>query len=412
MTPRLRRAPSHVLPPPVLAESMVRARHEPVLAAMRPRHSLRTGEIVGGRFIVEQRLAAGGMGEVWSGRHRFIRMRVALKSLLPEAYGNPEIVTRFKREAYLLGLVRSDHVARVLDFVEDETHGSVLVMDLVEGVSLAEALRERRLTVEETVDLGVELAKGIGDLHRARIVHRDLKPANVVLGVANGETRGVIVDFGLSRLLEPIDDAAGSDVQGDAITSITRADVALGTMEFTAPEQIVSAKDVGYGADLYALGAILFRATTGRNVFGDLGGAPLARAKLTTTAPALQTGREDRVARGLEALLARALERSPCDRFASADEMLAELGRLQDAMDAESRPTVAVGAGDPLDPRSPVAAAPGFPALTMQTLRQLLPYAGVLLAGVALGLLIALFSFRSPSNARDARPTTERRGTR
>ena len=286
---------------------------------------LRPGAVIAGRYRVERRIGAGGMGEVWAGEHVAAGVRVAVKTLLPAAACDPQIVARFRREAQLLGRIRSDRVARVIDFVEDPRLGLVLVMDYVEGASLADELASRRLGVEEGIDLGVDICAALCDLHRARVVHRDLKPDNIILEpVRGGQRRAVIVDFGLSR--------QETSLSGDeeSLTGITQADVAVGTIPYMAPEQFVSSRDVSGAADLYAVGAILFRAVAGHHVYGDGEDLDYAKLKLTSDAPPLTVSRFDRPAVTLRAIVARALSRRPEARFESAEAMLGELTALQD----------------------------------------------------------------------------------
>src|SRR5690242_7281087 len=118
---------------------------------------LRPGALIAGRFRVERKVGAGGMGEVWAGEQTALGVRVALKTLLPAAACDPQIVARFRREAYLLGRIRSSYVLRVVDFVTDPQVGLVLVMEFVEGEPLSAAVATRRLGVEETIDLGIYL---------------------------------------------------------------------------------------------------------------------------------------------------------------------------------------------------------------------------------------------------------------
>src|SRR5512139_1921425 len=248
------------------------------------------GVLVAGRFRLGRIVGAGGMGEVWAAEDLESGARVALKRLLPAAAKHHEVVARFKREAFLLGRVKSDYVARVIDFVDDETFGLVLVMEFIEGPSLAHILEERTLTVEEAVDLAVDLLHALCDLHDAKIVHRDLKPGNIIMRPLPGRPRAVIVDFGISRLLAS---------EGEEVTGITRANIALGTVEYMAPEQILSSRDVTPITDIYAVGVILFRAVKGHHAFGDRRGEELARAKLIEEAPPLDISRTDDIARGL-----------------------------------------------------------------------------------------------------------------
>jgi serine/threonine-protein kinase len=120
------------------------------------------GALVAGRYRVERRVAGGGMGEVWEGSHCELRLRVALKTLRLDMLGNNEVLARFSREAFLLGRVQSDHVARVFDFVVDPKLGPVLVTEFVEGPSLATLIESKRMSVEEAR----------GSIGRA-IAHRD-----------------------------------------------------------------------------------------------------------------------------------------------------------------------------------------------------------------------------------------------
>jgi serine/threonine-protein kinase len=282
------------------------------------------GAVVAGRYRLERKIGAGGMGEVWAGEHVNIGVRVALKTLLPAAALDQRLVARFRREAQLLGRMRSDRVARVVDFVEDGQFGLVLVMDYVEGELLGSVLAARRLGVEEAIDLGIDIATALCDLHRAKVVHRDLKPDNIILEpISGGHLRAVIVDLGVSRL-------ESGPAGDDSVTSITQVDMAVGTLPYMAPEQLLGSSTATGSADLYAVGAILYRAVSGEQVFGDDDDAAAARRKITGEAPPLELPRIDRVARGLAAVVARALQRRPEQRFETAEEMLRELIDLRD----------------------------------------------------------------------------------
>ncbi len=222
--------------------------------------------------------------------------------------------------------MRSDRVARVVDFVEDPEVGLVLVMDFVDGEPLGLVLEKRSFGVEEALDLGVDIMAAVCDLHRAKIVHRDLKPENIILEPRGGDgrRRAVIVDFGVSRVQHSV-----SSVD-DSLTGITSADMAVGTIPYMAPEQILSSRDATGSADLYAVGAILFRAVSGGHVFGEVDDVDYLKQKLTGPAPPLPLGRVDPVARGIAAIVGRALERRPEERYTSAEAMLRDLSELQE----------------------------------------------------------------------------------
>jgi serine/threonine-protein kinase len=294
------------------------------LPSSRQRPGLAVGAIVGGHFWLLQRVGSGGMGEVWAAEDTTRGLTVAVKLLLQRALHVPEIVARFEREAILLGRLHSDHAPRLLDYIIDPVYGPVLVTELVKGESLALAMKTL-LSVEQALDLGIEVASGLADLHDASVVHRDLKPSNVILRpMADGRTCAVMIDLGVGRLVHEPDD-------GLELADITHGDNVVGTLEYMAPEQIVSCGQVKPAADLYALGALLFRAVTGAPVFGPgLDPVDVVRAKLTVEAPALPTGREDALARGFVKVVARALERNPCARYPSAEELRRDLCDLRE----------------------------------------------------------------------------------
>jgi eukaryotic-like serine/threonine-protein kinase len=323
---------------------------------------LAPGSIIAGRYRVDARVGAGGMGEVWAGEHLAIGMKVAIKTLLPAAAYDREVIARFRREANLLGRIRSDHVARVVDFVEDPTVGLVLVMEYIEGQPLSKLLHQRRLSVEEAIDVGCDVVDALCDLHRAHVIHRDMKPGNIIMEPQPaGKARAIIVDFGMGR----IEQGAGEDLEQ---TNLTRADMALGTLEYMAPEQILNSRDVTAGSDLYAVGAMLYRAIAGRHIFGDAQDAELARAKLMTDASPLQTGRNDRLALGFVNVVMRAVQRRPQMRYQKAEEMLGELRVLQDAVRAAAfehsaaRQLLAPASVPQPNPRQSQASYPGYPA--------------------------------------------------
>ncbi|MFO0755745.1 MAG: serine/threonine-protein kinase [Byssovorax sp.] len=318
---------------------------------------LNPGALVAGRYRVDRKVGSGGMGEVWAGEHVVIGLPVALKTLLPAAACDRQIVARFKREAHLLGRIRSDHVAKVIDFLSDDRAGLVLVMELVEGESLGATLESRKLSVEEAIDLGVDLARALCDLHRAQVVHRDLKPDNVILEPqGDGRLRAVIVDFGLGRVV--------ASAQDEELTGITHADMAVGTIAYMAPEQLLSSRDVTSVSDIYALGAILHRAASGQPLFGGLEDVDYAKKKLFTDPPPMALTRFDRAAAGLQAVVGRAVARRPPDRFQSAREMLDALTELRavaqaTALDLDASTEVATPVSVRIDLR-------GMPALSAQ----------------------------------------------
>src|ERR1700722_9347486 len=143
------------------------------------RRILMAGDIVTGAYETSHMLGEGASGEVWAATHTSTGERVALKVLARGAPENGELAKRFEREAYFLKRTACEHVARIHDFVSDPESGMVLVMELVEGESLATLLEARPMSVEEAIAFGIELLDGVEALHAARVIHRDLKPGNI-----------------------------------------------------------------------------------------------------------------------------------------------------------------------------------------------------------------------------------------
>jgi predicted Ser/Thr protein kinase len=215
--------------------------------------------VLDGRFRVTRTLGQGGMGIVYAAEQVSLGRTVALKVLrgdLPLTAGFSE---RFRREALLLSSVEHPAVVRVIDY---GAHGlsPVLVMEFVEGETLAEVLRrDGALAVERVERLLAQLAQGLAAIHAKGIVHRDLKPENVVLTRApDGTEQARLLDFGIARLASPEEEGPAG--------SVTQSGMVLGTPEYLAPEQGLG-QPLDARTDLYALGVILFEALTGRHPF-------------------------------------------------------------------------------------------------------------------------------------------------
>ncbi|HNS98173.1 MAG TPA: protein kinase [Polyangiaceae bacterium] len=281
------------------------------------------GTMIAGMYRVDRRIGVGGMGEVWAGVRLSDNVGVAIKVLLAHATDANEVQARFRREAQVLVRIRSPYVAQLIDFLTEDD-GFILVMELIPGETLHAVLAyDQALTIEATLDIVSDVLHGLRDLHAANIVHRDLKPGNIVLKPRPGQRpRATLIDFGVSRIISAPEDE-------EEITAITRGDRVLGTLEYMAPEQILGSRTVTGTADLYAVGAMMYRAICGHHVFGDLQEGHLAVAKLNQDAPRMQTGRTDEIAERTQGLVARLLSRRLRDRFKSAEEALVEVASIR-----------------------------------------------------------------------------------
>jgi hypothetical protein len=267
------------------------------------------------RFELRGELGRGAMGRVLRAWDRELRSEVALK-LLPEAEADSQGRERFKREAEALGRLRHPHVTRIHDLLEGPP--LVLVLELIEGESLAERLRRGPLPVEVALRIALEVADALDAAHAEGILHRDVKPANVLL---DGEMGAHLSDFGLARLI-------------DAET-LTRTGQALGSPAYMSPEQatgfVVEAR-----TDVYGLGATLYEALTGElpltaTTLEDM----LVAIEERTPVPAHQ--RRAGIGVELSGLCSRCLAKSADDRPSLA-EFQAELERIRVAPTKRSRP--------------------------------------------------------------------------
>jgi eukaryotic-like serine/threonine-protein kinase len=266
-----------------------------------------TGRTLVGRYQLDQLLAAGGMGEVWTGTDLVLGRRVAVKLLRPELAADPRLVARFRREAVAAARLSHPSIVAVYDTVSDGGTEAV-VMQLVKGRSLRQVLDDRtRLEPSAVRRIGVALSHALDAAHRAGVVHRDVKPGNVLL---TPDRHVLLADFGLAKVLD-----------SDDGLSYPRAMV--GTAKYLAPEQ-VEGRPVDGRADLYALGVVLYECLTGRVPFRGATDADTAKARLEREAApvrSLRPGVPKPLADIVDGLLARDPDRRPSSAAVVADEL-------------------------------------------------------------------------------------------
>jgi serine/threonine protein kinase len=273
------------------------------------------GTVLAGKYRVDQVLGVGGMGVVVAARHLDLDHKVAIKFLLPALLEDHEAVARFAREARAAVRITSEHVARVLDVGTLDNGAPYMVMEFLEGDDLSGWLRSRgRLPVEQAVEFVLQACVAIADAHSMGIVHRDLKPANLFCIRRNdGQFVIKVLDFGISKV-------TGGGHPSDAGMSVTRTSAVMGSPLYMSPEQVQSAKSVDARTDLWALGVILFELLTGDVPFpGDTFGEIAVKIAVRTP-QALRAYRSD-VPRGLEAVVARCLEKERDRRYADVAEL-------------------------------------------------------------------------------------------
>ncbi|MBM4363781.1 MAG: serine/threonine protein kinase, partial [Deltaproteobacteria bacterium] len=216
------------------------------------------GALVGGKYRIVRRLGEGGMGTVFEAVHEHLGSRFALKFLNPDLARRPGVVARFLQEARLSATIRSPHVTQVIDVDQSEEGDPYFVMELLEGESLERLLtREGRLPLPLAIDLSIQILAALEAAHAHGVVHRDLKPDNVWLVSVPGGLHVKLLDFGVAKLRR----------DGEALAVATRPGALMGTPEYMAPEQAISADQVDARADLFSFGVIFQRMITGSRPF-------------------------------------------------------------------------------------------------------------------------------------------------
>ncbi len=214
-----------------------------------------------GHYEVVAPLGAGGMGEVYRARDTRLDRTVAVKLLPPRVARDPERRARFEREAKTISSLNHPHICTLYD-VGEEAGSHLLVMELVEGESLAERLQRGPLPLEQVVRYGAEVAEALECAHRQGIVHRDLKPGNVMLT----RTGAKLLDFGLAWSSAEASLVAGPEEEATEPKPLTAVGTVLGTYQYMSPEQLAGA-EAGPRSDIFALGTVLYEMATGRRAF-------------------------------------------------------------------------------------------------------------------------------------------------
>lgn len=284
-----------------------------------------------GRYAVEGRLGQGAMGVIYRGYDPALDRAVAIKLVradLMSDEGRGEYVERFRREARAAGRCSHPNIVGVFDYGLHEEN-PYLVMELVEGVTLGQVLRERgQLPAEQAVGYVAQMLDGLAAAHAQGIVHRDVKPANVLV-TRDGQVK--VADFGVSRT-----DSAGTE-------TLTQVGAVIGTPSYMSPEQC-RGEVVDARADVFSAGVVLFELLAGRRPFTG-GSAPEVWHKLMHVAPEDLRALCPEVAPGLVEVVERSLTKAPGERFAGAAAMAAALRREALAGDETRVMGVGVGSG-------------------------------------------------------------------
>jgi serine/threonine-protein kinase len=277
---------------------------------------LTAGHVIAGRYRLVQRLGQGGMGSVWSAEHLELRSKVAVKLIVPRYANDPDMLSRFVREARAAAALRSPHVVQIFDSGLDEGL-AFIAMEQLEGESLAARLdREHTLSPKLTATVVTHVARAITRAHEANLVHRDLKPENIFLVQNEDELVAKVLDFGIAKVL------AGED--GEPPSTRTETGKLVGSPYYMSPEQ-ARGRDVDFRSDLWAIGVLAYECLIGKRPFTGISLGEIILAICTEPEPV--PSKSGPVPEGFDAWFARATARDPNQRFQSARELSAALRR-------------------------------------------------------------------------------------
>lgn len=286
------------------------------------------GTIVGRRYRVTERIARGGMAEVWLAIEDGTNMEVVVKTPRGVALQRGDLRAMFEREAKILSRIQSPFVTRFLGYFKDDKQPFIVCERLV-GETLGERLKRAHvLTLADLGPIIEQVLTGLGDAHAADVVHRDLSPDNVFL--CGKPEVAKIIDFGIGK---PLDDTE----------PLTPADATMGSLPYMPPEQWLDPSKVDARADLYAVGTIIFRALTGTLPFPEKNAMRLLTLKRDFDAPTIEETTRAPYPPAISAFVAKALARAREARFSSAVEMLEGWREVFRSPSASNAPVITFG---------------------------------------------------------------------
>ncbi|MGE0867840.1 MAG: serine/threonine protein kinase [Kofleriaceae bacterium] len=286
-----------------------------------------TAELVGatlsGRYLVTRKVGQGGMGAVYEATHTLIGKRVAVKVLLEKYAQREAIVKRLKQEAQLASSVGNEHIIDITDFGETEDGRTFVVMEFLDGESLAECLsRETKLPEQRILRIVSQAASALAAAHDKGIVHRDIKPENLFLQRRKNDDFVKVVDFGISKSLR----ATGEDEEP---TRLTQTGMVLGTPLYMSPEQARGDDELDHRVDVYALGVIMYETATGCVPYAGNNYLSVISQVLNEDPKPLRQLRPD-LSEEFEAIVLKAMAKDRADRYPSAGALLRDITALLD----------------------------------------------------------------------------------
>ena len=278
------------------------------------------GSTLSGRYLVTKKVGQGGMGAVYEATHTLIGKRVAVKVLLEKYAQREAIVARLKKEAQLASSIGNEHIIDITDIGNTDDGRTFVVMEYLEGESLAECLaRERELPEQRILRIASQAASALGAAHAKGIVHRDIKPENLFLLKRKEQDFVKVVDFGISKSLRSSEE--------EEVQRLTQTGMVLGTPLYMSPEQARGDEDLDHRVDIYALGVIMYEAVTSRVPFAGANYLSVISQVLNDEPKPLRELRPD-LSEEFDAIVAKAMAKDRTQRYADAQAMLKDVTLL------------------------------------------------------------------------------------
>src|SRR5271156_836058 len=290
-----------------------------------------------GPYEIQSQIGAGGMGEVYRATDTRLDRAVAVKILPSHLSENPEAKQRFDREARAISSLNHPNICTLHD-VGHQDGVDFLVMEFLEGETLADRLRKGPLPTEQVLKIGIEICEGLERAHKSGVVHRDLKPANVMLT----KTGAKLMDFGLAKAILPGASPASSLTMTishpSADQPLTAQGTIVGTFQYMSPEQ-TEGKEADARSDIFALGAVLYEMTTGKRAFTGKSQISVASSILEKD-PDPISAVKPMTPRALDNVVNTCFEKDPEERWQTAHDVKLQLKSIATSGDpVEARPT-------------------------------------------------------------------------
>ena len=325
-------------------------------------------------YRIIQKLGAGGMGEVFLAQDTKLERKVAIKMLPAKSIDDAHARKRLFREARAAATLDHPNICAIHE-VNDDGDAVFIVMQYIEGETLAAKLLESPLTPDEVIEIGIQVGEALSEAHARGVIHRDIKPQNVII-TPRGQVK--VLDFGLARVAQP-EQSIGPEAK--TVTQLTEEGYIVGTVAYMSPEQL-KGQPIDTRSDLFSFGVMLYECAAGKQPFTGASKIEIS-SKVLQVDPRKPTEVNPGIPKGLEQIILKAMAKEPADRYQHADEILRDLRELRASLSGATELLPSVTRKPP---------APGFKEQALNALH--LRWVQALLAALALLIVVGFIGLR------------------